>query len=317
MKTLVVDKEADELRYRSRSILIYQAGKQVASVPVSQIERVVVSPAITLTAGVLGVLVEADIPLCVFNSRYPKRLAYLSGAGITDVARRVEQYKLVVDQQQKFDLSLWLVRHKMLHQLQFLNQLIRRRSDIRKPIFDAVKTIRSSYINLTTNPVANSASLRGVEGAAAARYFAAFTQVFPPGFQFSGRHRRPPTDPVNALLSLSNTLVYYEAVAAIKMVGLDPAMGFYHDLYYGRASLACDVMEGVRTDVERWVWRLCADRIIRVDHFSYDGQMCMLTKAAKAHFYSEYMQKAACWRKRLKRYVRLFVRHLATREQVV
>jgi len=73
------------------------------------------------------------------------------------------------------------------------------------------------------------------------------------GFQFTSRSRRPPRDPVNALLSFGYTLLYNEAIAALAAVGFDPYLGFYHKVHYGRCSLALDLIEDYRP--------LAADRL--------------------------------------------------------
>ncbi len=81
--------------------------------------------------------------------------------------------------------------------------------------------------------------LRGLKGAAAALYFGAYFSAFAPALGASTRNRRPPRDPVNAVLSLSYTLLYSQATAACWAAGLDPALGALHILRHGRAVQAC------------------------------------------------------------------------------
>ena len=89
--------------------------------------------------------------------------------------------------------------------------------------------------------------LRGAEGAAAATYFGVFEHLIRvDGFTFGKRVRRPPTDPVNAILSFTYTLLFSDMLSAVQTVGLDPYMGFLHDDRHGRASLALDLMEEFR-----------------------------------------------------------------------
>ncbi|WP_028490815.1 CRISPR-associated endonuclease Cas1 [Thermus islandicus] len=90
-------------------------------------------------------------------------------------------------------------------------------------------------------------ALRGVEGLAADAYFLAFASLLPEGFQFTERSRRPPRDPANSLLSLAYTLLAKECEAALHIAGLDPYVGFLHEIRYGRASLALDLMEEFRS----------------------------------------------------------------------
>ena len=98
----------------------------------------------------------------------------------------------------------------------------------------------------------NTDWLRGVEGEAAAAYFSVFDHlVLPsdPAFRFTGRSRRPPLDPINALLSFLYTLLVHDCRSALETVGLDPAAGFLHALRPGRPSLALDLVEEFRPNM--------------------------------------------------------------------
>ncbi len=129
----------------------------------------------------------------------------------------------------------------------------------------------------------SAASLLGLEGGYAATYFGAYTTLFPPSLEFTKRVRRPPTDPVNALLSLCYTLLHYEAVREIEVIGLDPTIGFLHEFSYGRESLACDLVEAHRPAVDRFVWQMFRDRILTARDFSREsgGPGCYLTKEGR------------------------------------
>ena len=91
--------------------------------------------------------------------------------------------------------------------------------------------------------------LMGMEGIAAKAYFSVFDQMILKNsayFRFDGRNRRPPLDPVNALLSFTYSILGHEIAGALEAVGLDPAVGFLHALRPGRASLALDLLEELR-----------------------------------------------------------------------
>jgi CRISPR-associated protein Cas1 len=92
-------------------------------------------------------------------------------------------------------------------------------------------------------------TIRGIEGMAAASYFAAFASLIrtsDPNIKFGGRTRRPPRDPVNALLSYIYTMLRFDCESALEGVGLDPQVGFLHTLRPGRPALALDLMEELR-----------------------------------------------------------------------
>jgi len=93
----------------------------------------------------------------------------------------------------------------------------------------------------------NVDSVRGYEGRASALYFEAFASGFIEKQNFTRRIRRPPTDPVNSILSLLYTFLMNRVYAAVRVAGLDPYPGFLHSIDYGRYSLVLDLMEELRT----------------------------------------------------------------------
>lgn len=97
--------------------------------------------------------------------------------------------------------------------------------------------------------VASLESLRGHEGAASARWHAAMRKLFPPTLPYPGRRCHPPTDPVNALLSLGYTLLLARLQAELAAQGLDPLVGVYHQPRPGKPALACDLIEPFRVSV--------------------------------------------------------------------
>jgi CRISPR-associated protein Cas1 len=143
--------------------------------------------------------------------------------------------------------------------------------------------------------------LRGVEGAASAAVYAALAVMFPPAYGFCGRNRRPPRDPANALLSLTYTLLHSEAVLAAHGAGLDPFVGFYHALDFGRESLACDLIEPLRPAADEFVLALIRNETLRADHFSIDAAQCTIGKAGRSRYYEAVESLLEPCRRRLTR----------------
>jgi CRISPR-associated protein Cas1 len=119
----------------------------------------------------------------------------------------------------------------------------------------------------------NLATLLGLEGTATKCWFEVFDRLLPGSWTLPGRRKRPPTDPVNALLSLGYTLLFHRVHAACLAWGLDPALGFFHQYRPGRASLACDLMEPFRVPaVDRLVLQMLArDRYHEQDFIHNEG----------------------------------------------
>jgi CRISPR-associated protein Cas1 len=148
--------------------------------------------------------------------------------------------------------------------------------------------LQQLYGKLNAYPPGSVETLRGIEGGASHIYFKAFTCLFPASLNFNGRERRPPPDPVNALLSLGYTLLHGDIQKAVEIVGLDPWLGIYHEPAHGRPSLVCDLVEPYRPRIDAIVWTLIRNRILRDDHFSQDGDACLLNKNGRSIFYPVY-----------------------------
>lgn len=113
--------------------------------------------------------------------------------------------------------------------------------------------------------------LMGIEGDAARRYFQALGMAFSGPINFSGRNKRPPTDPANALLSFGYVLLSNLITSFLEARGFDPYLGMLHTARSGRPSLALDMMEEFRHPVvDRFVLRVCNRRQFNHDDFKSD-----------------------------------------------
>lgn len=92
--------------------------------------------------------------------------------------------------------------------------------------------------------------------------------------------------------------------------GLDPMIGLYHEQAYGRESLASDLIEPCRTQVDEFAWRLFADRTLRPEHFRRDGDACLLDKAGREHFYARWSADSVLMEQLLDARVALLLRML-------
>ena len=126
--------------------------------------------------------------------------------------------------------------------------------------------------------------------------------MLPESLGFTGRNRRPPRDPANAVLSLGYTLLHFEAVRACHGAGLDPMIGFFHELEFGRESLAADLIEPLRPRVDAWAWDQFRRQVLRVDDFRLEGDACLLGKNGRQRFYGEFEALARPLRRLLRRF---------------
>ncbi len=134
-----------------------------------------------------------------------------------------------------------------------------------------------------------------MEGAGSAAYFGSFNQLIKGSeFQFEARRRRPPTDPVNALLSFSYSLLRHDVQGAVNIVGFAPYLGYLHVERYGRPSLALDVMEEFRPLVaDAVVLSILNKRLLKPSDFTSEplSEAVSLTKEGLHTFLRLYEQK--------------------------
>lgn len=307
MKTLFIDRKNAELEIeRGRLLIRFAETRPVTSIPVSNIDMLVVSASVLFSSTLLNNLTQAGITSVFINPRQSENCTITCGLMHNNAERRLLQYGAIANEQQRLALSQQLVCHKLRLQRHMLLLALRTRQDKRHALLASSARIADAMQKTAT--AENIASLRGLEGASAAAYFEAYQTLFAPALQFNGRNRRPPRDPVNVILSLTYTLLHAEAVRTLFATGFDPLLGIYHDTSFGRESLACDLVELFRPSADRWVWRLFAEETLCADHFSMaertDELPCMLGKRGREIYYSQYSQIAHGWRRLMRRTTR-------------
>jgi CRISP-associated protein Cas1 len=145
-------------------------------------------------------------------------------------------------------------------------------------------------------PVApNRDTLMGLEGVAAAAWFRWLGHSLAPAWGFHGRNRRPPRDPVNALLSLGYTLLGGEMLGMVQQHGLDPAQGLLHELVPGRESLVLDLIEPLRPSVDLVVLGMLDHLLTPEDFSNTPAEGCRLSKEARGRFYQAWAQARQDW----------------------
>jgi len=303
MSSLYLDRKNLGLKLDGQALALYEDGTRKGSVPLHLLDRVVLRGNVQLESRVLGALSEHNIGLLMLSGRNTEATAMLAGRAHSDAARRLGQYRVSLDPDLRTPLARWLVLVKVRGQQRLIKGAMAERADLRHPLMGAGQTLSGVLGQLRDEQMAISLErLRGYEGAAAAAYFGGFIQLFAPSLRFTGRNKRPPPDPVNACLSLGYTLLHYDAVRACHIVGLDSMLGFYHDVSFGRESLACDLMEPLRPLMDGWVWQLFRERTLRPEHFSNDNGRCLMNKTGRQRFYAFYEARAAAARRLLRRY---------------
>ena len=207
----------------------------------------------------------------VWLSEYGRFKARIASATKGNVLLRQAQHQRV----NCAETSLSVARYITAAKLQNSCSIVKRASREAKTASDKEKLKNTAQIHQEGIKNAETATdldqLRGIEGYAARAYFSTFTQMIRQNrdaFAFNGRTKKPPRDPINALLSFTYTILVNDCVSACEGVGIDPQLGFIHAVRPGKPSLALDLMEELRSPLaDRLVLTLINQKQIKPDDF--------------------------------------------------
>jgi len=243
---------------------------------------------IQVSAQALRELVARDIPVCYFSfGGYFQ--AITTGLGHKNVELRIRQFQQAADPQ----AALRFARRFIIGKITNCRTLLRRNAADRPT--DALRDLLE--LRRRAARAASPDSLLGIEGNAARIYFQHFPRMLKttsdlPAFGFDSRNRRPPRDPVNALLSLGYSLLVKDLAVTLLAVGFDPFLGFYHRPRYGRPALALDLAEEFRPlIVDSVVIQVLNTAEIKLDDFLVRGPACSLTPAGRRTFIQAYERR--------------------------
>lgn len=254
--TLYVFTEDAYLTLDGENVVAKQAGKEMGRVPLHTLEAIFCFSYMGASPALMGACSERGVSLSFFSPK-GRFLARALGAQQGNVLLRKRQYAWSEEAGRSLEVAKAFIAGKVYNCRWVLERGVRDhglRIDA-EAVCDASFHLADSLGSISL--CADAESLRGVEGDAASRYFGVFDELIlrdKAYFAFEGRVRRPPTDPVNAMLSLFYTVLMMDCASALEGVGLDPYVGFLHIDRPGRRSLALDLMEELRpVMVDRFV----------------------------------------------------------------
>lgn len=215
--------------------------QKLIDVPLIKVDGVVILGRATVSPAALMELLDRKIPLS-FMTGTGRFLGRLEPELNKNIFIRSAQWEAAGETDRAVHIVQAVVRGKLKN---YRVSLMRARREGIEGLDGAITRLEQAI-----DPIAKSRSvdsLRGLEGAGSAAYFGVFDRLIRnPSFSFPGRKRRPPTDPVNALLSFGYALLTHDVQGAVNVVGFDPYLGYLHTQRYGRPSLALDLMEEFR-----------------------------------------------------------------------
>jgi CRISPR-associated protein Cas1 len=226
------------------SLVVKVDGEEVSRVGTKDVSQLVLCGNVQVSTQTAHLLLQADIPI-VYLSSGMWFYGIAQGVTLRNAFDRAAQFAAAADPARRLALAKMLVRDKALNQ----RTLLRRNAPPSAALDAALRDIDDLLPRVDAADAADV--LLGLEGSIARAYFSQFGALLKPrdldaAWDFGARNRRPPKDPVNAMLSFAYALLAKECTVALAADGLDPYWGFYHRPRHGRPALALDVMEPFR-----------------------------------------------------------------------
>jgi CRISPR-associated protein Cas1 len=293
---------------KDETLTVRDEDKLVDEVRLNDVNHVALFVNIQISTQAVQALCDAEIPLTYFSGG-GWFYGVTRGHGLKNVFVRIEQFRRASDAAFSLRVARWFVHGKIRNHRTLL---MRNHLEAPEPVLARLK-----QASLDVLQAGSLEELLGMEGAAAAVYFEHFGGMLKvtdaaddevPGaespdftsgsskpllnFDFNGRNRRPPTDPINAVLSLAYSLLSKDCTVAAHSVGFDPYVGFYHQPRFGRPALALDLMEEFRPLIaESTVLSAVNNRVITPSDFVSAGEAVNLTPAGRKKFFLTYEQR--------------------------
>ena len=285
---VVVQREGVRVGVRGQSVRITDKdGELVRDLPLTNIESLAVLGGVQVSTQALRAFADQEVPVA-FLTAAGRLTAMMDPLGPTSAAVRAAQVRVLDCPEKALELARAVTVAKIANQRTLL---MRNHADLPARI--------ASDLQESVNAAERAASLdelRGYEGNGAAIYFKHFAGMFKEGvkeiaarFDVNGRQRRPPPDPINAVLSFGYSMLTNECTAACRLASLEPTLGALHATRPGRPALSLDLMEPFRPLIADSVAVSAFNRgELTEGHFLSTASGCALTDAGRKGFFAAY-----------------------------
>ena len=295
LNTLFVLTESSYLILDGETVVVKQGDAEAARFPLHTLEGILCFSYAGASPALMGACAQRNIDMAFFTPR-GKFLARSVGETKGNVLLRQQQFRAADDPGVSCRYAKGFLLGKIYNARWVLERATRDHPQ-RVPV-EKLKTLSGQLAAALprVEDAMTTEELRGIEGEAAQLYFSGFDDLIlqqRPAFAFAKRTRRPPLDPVNALLSFAYTLLARDCAAALEGAGLDPYVGFLHRPRPGRTSLALDLMEELRTAfADRFVLTCINQKTILPKHcVKQESGAVLLTDEGRRAFLQAWQQR--------------------------
>lgn len=286
MSTLYIDHKEARLRSEGGALVVYRGDTRDRCIPARMLEHVIIVQRAQLDTTVLGLLMENGVQVSFCQARDPARWGSVAGPCANNIFLRSRQHMVWQQKTTRLRIARFVIGGKLRRYTRLFERLLAARPGKRYAITRALRVLQGARTRLPD--VCNLPALRGLEGSAARAVFSAYIDIVPSRYGFQGRNRRPPADPVNALLSLTYTLLNSRLNAVLHGLGFDTGLGFLHENVQGRPGLVLDMLEMYRACADEQVLNWITGNTLRMEHFSQEKTACLLNKPGRRKFYEQF-----------------------------
>lgn len=288
-RVLYVDTCGAYLRKKDGRILVTKDKVTLRDIPMNAIDQIVLIGPVNISSQLIQELLKRSIPVH-FGTTYGNYLGWLNPVFNKNSLLRLAQARAVDDRQKSLDLAKSFIKGKLTNMRTLVLRYNRslKLDDLDQAVLQIRKMIEKVEMSQSKE------ELLGLEGNGSREYFKIlhFLLRKDDDFYFAGRNRRPPRDPINALLSYGYSLLNKEIVNELMRVGLDPYLGFFHSNIYGRPALALDLLEEFRAIiVDSAVLTAVNTGMIEKSDFDLSYERCQITEKGRKAMFQAYRNR--------------------------
>ncbi|MCF6354758.1 MAG: group II intron reverse transcriptase/maturase [Candidatus Polarisedimenticolaceae bacterium] len=281
LRTLYISEYSARLSKEGETLLVHKDGKLLQRVPLRRVDQIILFGNIQMTTQFITGCLQRNTPITLLSrSGHFHGIIDSFSAGNSDLQRH--QLTAADSTDRRLQLARGMVLGKLRNSRVILGRYARKRKLL---AFDKA-TIEINRLITSLETCQKLESVRGFEGMAANHYFQAWRTTLNTQWNFTGRKRRPPPDPINALLSFGYTLLFHNVFSLLRTRGLNTHIGFLHAERAGHPALASDIMEEFRAPIiDATVLSLIFNNRITPDDFTENDQGgCQISNSARKTF---------------------------------
>jgi CRISPR-associated protein Cas1 len=290
LRTLYLLKHGQVLGKESQRLIIRHEGRIQQEIPVIKVDQIMIFGNAQVTTQAMHLCLAERIPIYLLSAS-GRFHGVIDSFSTEPVLLQQAQFRRADDPEFRHRIAAAMVRGKIANGRTLLKRLARKRH---APALEQA-AVQLGRIAEKLPKATDIDQIRGHEGHAARTLFQAMSRIIDPKWQFNGRNKQPPRDPVNAMLSFGYTLLFYNIYSFIRARGLNPHIGFLHPARPGHPALASDLIEEFRAlIVDPLVWNLVLNQRLDPGQFELPtapGQGCRMNESARRRFIRDMEKK--------------------------